>query len=150
SLRVARSTRQALKIREVPGSATFILAAFSSGTRRGAMIRSGSFKCGALGLLAGLAVGFVGCGGVEDEPAAPASSPLTVPVPTINQFVVLASHGASFDDRSMVSGGDLGVAASTTAVLNTLTGGSDARVGVGEVLLAQHVVLRDRAVAGEI
>jgi uncharacterized repeat protein (TIGR01451 family) len=71
-------------------------------------------------------------------------------VPTVNQFVILASHGASLDDRTVVSGGDLGVAASSTGGLNALTSGYDARVGIGEVLLAQKVTLKDRTIAGEI
>jgi uncharacterized repeat protein (TIGR01451 family) len=103
-------------------------------------------------LLAGLAVAVAvaACGNLKEDAAAPASSALTGPVPTVGQFVLLASHGASLDDRTVVSGGDLGVAASTTGGLDALTAGYDARVGIGEVLLAQKVVLKDRTIAGEI
>jgi streptogramin lyase len=83
-----------------------------------------------------------------EEP--PAASPLTVPVPPLNQYVVLASRAASFGDRTRVTGGDIGVAASTTPIANTLFGGHDSRIGVGEVLLAPRIVLFPRAVAGEI
>src|SRR5262245_34276437 len=109
---------------------------------------SSSFRHAALGLVVGLAAGLAGCGETENEAVETATSALTVPVPTVNQYVVLANHGASFDDRSNISGGDLGVAPSSTTTLNTLTAGFDSRVGVGEVLLAQRMVLKDRTVAG--
>jgi hypothetical protein len=99
-------------------------------------------------LLLGIAP-LAGCG-TDDDGIATKTAALTVPVPTVSQFAVMASRSVNVNDRSHVIGGDLGVAASATATPNTLTAGFDTRIGVGEVLLAQSVTLRDRAVAGEI
>jgi uncharacterized repeat protein (TIGR01451 family) len=101
-------------------------------------------------VLAGFAISTVGCADLPADSAGPTSAALTVPVPTVNQFVVMANHGASFDDRSVISGGDIGVQASSTSALDVLSAGHDARIGVAEVLLAQKVVLGDRTIAGEI
>ncbi len=84
------------------------------------------------------------------EDAKELATPLTVPVPTLNQFVVLSRVGATFGQRCIVTGGDIGVAANNGGALNTLTGGNDARLGVGEVLLAPGVVLGARTATGEI
>jgi streptogramin lyase len=91
--------------------------------------------------------GGVACSEDRADVGHAAAAALTVPVPAVTQFAVLASRAASIGDRSQVNGGDLGVAAGAT---NTLTAGIDSRVGVGEVLLAPVMTLRDRAVAGEI
>jgi streptogramin lyase len=91
-------------------------------------------------------LGLPGCG--KDLPDGEGSiTALTVPVPAVTQFAVLASRAVSVGDRSTVAGGDLGVAAGAT---NALTTGIDSRVGVGEVLLAPVMTLRDRTNAGEI
>ena len=65
----------------------------------------------------------------------------------VSQFVVLASRSTSFDDRTDVTGGSVGVAAGAS---NTLTAGSDTHIAVGRVLLSPVVVLRERATTGEI
>ena len=104
--------------------------------------RPGRFLFVALGVV----VGAFGCR--KDVPDGENSTAaLTVPVPTVTQFAVLASRTVSIGDRSSVVGGDLGVAAGAT---NSMTTGSDSRVGVGEVLLAPVMTLRDRTNAGEI
>ena len=78
------------------------------------------------------------------------SGALTVPVPPVTQFIILASRSASFGDRTVVAGGHVGVAASTGATPNSLTAGFDTRIGVGQVVLAQSVTFAERASAGEI
>jgi hypothetical protein len=77
------------------------------------------------------------------------TAPLTVPVPALEQFVVLSRNNSTFGQRTIVSGGDIGVAAGVASE-HTLTGGIDSRLGVGEVLLAPRVVLGDRVMTGEI
>ena len=89
-----------------------------------------------------------GCGMVDG--LAKTSNALTVPVPTVSQFAILAMRSVMLGDRNTVSGGDIGVAASSGGAPNSLIGGIDSRLGVGEVLLAQVVTLRDRTIAGEI
>ena len=49
-----------------------------------------------------------------------------------------------------MTGGHVGVAATTSGAPGALTAGFDSRVGVGQVLLAQAVTLRDRAATGEL
>jgi streptogramin lyase len=90
-----------------------------------------------------------GCSDSDGSPSARASQSLTVPLPAINQYVIMASRTATAGDRNNVSGGDIGVAAPGNPP-NTFTAGIDARVAVGDVLLAPRVVLRERVVAGEI
>ena len=102
-----------------------------------------------LGLLvtgASLAACLAGCN-TEEASASRTTTALTVPVPLVTQFAVMAARTVSIGDRSSVVGGDLGVAAGGT---NSLTTGTDSRVGVGEVLLAPVMTLRDRTNAGEI
>jgi streptogramin lyase len=95
-------------------------------------------------LLPGLA-GVLGCRDQHDGDATAAA--LTVPVPPVTQFAVLAARTVSIGDRGNVTGGHLGVAAGAT---NSMTTGTDSQVGVGRVLLAPIMALRDRTVAGEI
>jgi streptogramin lyase len=64
----------------------------------------------------------------------------------LDQFVVLSRNSVTFGARCIITGGDIGVTGSS----NTLAGGTDSRLGVGEVLLAPRVVLGERAVTGEI
>jgi hypothetical protein len=88
----------------------------------------------------------------EISPSANTSAPQATPtltVPPVNQFVILASRSASFNDRTTVSGGHIGVAASGGST-NKLTAGFDTIIGVGKVLLAPTVTLNDRAQTGEI
>jgi streptogramin lyase len=92
----------------------------------------------------------IGCSDSEGRASSQASQSLTVPLPTINQYVIMASRTGSVGDRNNVSGGDIGIAPSGTATPNSFTAGIDTRVGVGEVLLAQRMVLRERVVAGEL
>jgi hypothetical protein len=100
-----------------------------------------------LGAVSAMLAFVVGCSDSGGRASAQASQSLTVPLPTINQYVVMASRNATVGDRGTVAGGDIGVAATAT---NTLTVGMDSRVGVGEVLLAPRMILRDRAVTGEL
>ena len=93
-----------------------------------------------------LASGAVGCSKRSDD-VTETQSALTVPVPPITQFAVLASRNASFDDRTRVTGGSVGVASTST---NTLTAGFDTHIGEGQVVLSPRVVLKDRAATGEI
>jgi hypothetical protein len=88
-----------------------------------------------------------GAGGILGPPK---QSSLTVPLPPVTQFLVLASHAISVGDRSVLAGGHVGVAAGPASAPGSLTAGSDARVGIGEVTLAQAVVLHDRAATGEL
>jgi streptogramin lyase len=77
-------------------------------------------------------------------------APLTVALPQLRQFVVLSTVGTTFGQRCIVSGGDIGIAASTTPTPNTLFAGNDSQLVVGNVLLAPRVVLGDRVTAGAI
>jgi hypothetical protein len=87
-----------------------------------------------------------GCSSGDDSVTARTTA-LTVPLPPVTQFVVLASRSASFNDRTFVTGGHVGVAAGTG---NTLAAGFDTRIGVGQVLLAPKVTLNEGATTGEI
>jgi streptogramin lyase len=99
-------------------------------------------------LLAASAV-WAGCS-ASDAERGQSNAALTVPVPAVTQFAILASRTVNIGDRSAVTGGDIGIAAGVGGAQSSLTGGIDSRVGVGEVVLAQVVTLRDRAQAGEI
>jgi streptogramin lyase len=94
------------------------------------------------------------CAGLEhdraEEDGLTELAPLTVPVPSLQQFVVLSSVGTTFGQRCTVSGGDVGVAASTTLTPNTLLAGIDSHLVIGRLVLAPRVVLGDRVAAGEI
>src|SRR5262245_25155968 len=92
-------------------------------------------------LLSALLPGLAALAGCRDQPDGDATAAaLTVPLPAVTQFAVLAARAISIGDRSSVSGGHLGVAAGGT---NSLATGIDARAGVGGVLLAPVVTLRD-------
>lgn len=78
------------------------------------------------------------------------SAALTVPLPTINQYVILAARTVVIGERSVVSGGHIGVAPTTEAGPSALIGGSGARIGVGKALLAETVVLGPTAITGEV
>ena len=104
-------------------------------------------------LLLSLAVVATGAGAACSNQASPSertSTGLTVPVPAVTQFVILAARAVTVGDRGAVTGGHVGVAAATSGAPGALTAGFDARVAVGQVLLAQAVTLRDRAATGEI
>jgi hypothetical protein len=93
----------------------------------------------------------LGCGASPERgEGAVATSSEALTLPALNQLVIAARRSASFDDRSVISGGHIGVAASTTSSPNSLVAGSDTHLGVGEVLAAQSITLRDRAVVGEL
>jgi streptogramin lyase len=92
----------------------------------------------------------VGCSDSDVPKGASASQSLTVPLPTINQYVIMAARAGTVGDRNVVSGGDIAIAPSPNATPNAFMAGIDSRVGIGEVLLSQRVVLRDRVIAGEI
>src|SRR5262245_27610352 len=89
----------------------------------------------------------VGCSDSEGESSSRTSQSLTVPLPTINQYVAMASRNATLGQRANVSGGDIGL---TSTATNTFTANIDARAAVGEVLISPRVVLMDRVAAGEI
>lgn len=84
------------------------------------------------------------------EEASIGSASLTVPAPGLSQFAILAARGVTLGDRQVLTGGDVGVAAGVPGAPGSLTVGIDARVGAGEVLLAQVITLRDRSVTGEL
>jgi streptogramin lyase len=86
----------------------------------------------------------------DGEGSARRQAALTVPVPPVTQYVVLATRSATFGDRTQVTGGHLGIAQGAAATPGTLTAGQDSSTAAGRVLLAQTVVLRDRATTGEI
>ncbi len=115
---------------------------------RKASISQASF--GLLGLTASFGLACSTDDNAPEQSPKELTAPLTVPVPTLDQFVVLSRSSATFGARCIITGGDIGVAAGSGGPPNTLSGGNDARLGVGEVLLAPRVVLGERAVTGEI
>jgi hypothetical protein len=107
----------------------------------------GDGRGAALAVLAALAMaGAAGCSNRGDG-VTQQQSALTVPVPPIAQFAVMASRNARFDDRTQVLGGSVGVAAGAS---NTLTAGAESRISEGRLLLSPRVVLEDHARTGEI
>jgi len=100
-----------------------------------------------LSVLAVLLPGLAGLACKDQPDGEGAAAALTVPLPPVTQFAVLAARSVSVGDRASVTGGHLGVAAGGT---NSLTTGMDSHLAVGAVLLAPVVTLRDRAVTGEI
>jgi streptogramin lyase len=97
-------------------------------------------------MLPGLA-GLAGCRDVRDGETSSAAAPLTVPLPPVTDYVILAARAVNVGQRGNVAGGDVGVAA---GMGSTLTAQTDARVALGQVLLAQTVTLQDRVQTGEI
>jgi|GEM_PF-3472399 len=103
-----------------------------------------------LTLLGVVGLGVAGCSGDGPGDGVSARRAALTVSPPVGAFVVLASSGASFDDRSVVSGGHVGVGASGTATLNTFTAGADSLTAIGAELIAPRVVLRERAIAGNV
>jgi hypothetical protein len=100
-------------------------------------------------LLAGALAVSVGCAAKGDGgEISQVRSAITAP--PISQFFVLARHGGSFGDRTVESGGGIGVGASGGASANTFSVGVDARVATTSVLIAPHVVLGARTTAGNV
>ena len=102
-------------------------------------------KVFAAAALSAAMVAAIGCS--RPDPVTEKQSALTVPVPPITQFAVFASRNMSFDDRTRVTSGSVGVQPGAT---NTLTAGIDTHISEGQVMLSPRVVLRDRASTGEI
>ena len=81
-----------------------------------------------------------GCSMGKGDGTKKVTAALTVPVPPVTQFVILASRTASFADRTAVTGGHLGVAASGGTTPNTLSAGFDTHIGrKAGTLLGQEV-----------
>src|SRR6185436_10197325 len=93
-----------------------------------------------------------GCvAGVIDDAPETADDALEVSaVPALHEYVILAGRSIDVGNRGVVAGGALGVAASATQTPGLISGGADARLGVGQILLAEAVVLLRGAAAGEI
>jgi virginiamycin B lyase len=68
----------------------------------------------------------------------------------ISIFAVLARHGASFDDRSIIAGGNVGVDASTNVTLNSLTSGFNSQISIGGDIFSQAIILRERSTTGNL
>src|SRR5581483_11076640 len=91
----------------------------------------------------GAAGAAAGCSDRESWSAHQAA--LTVPLPAVGQFAILATRSVTMSDRAQVSGGHLGLAPGAPGALSV---GMDARAGVGAVSLAQRMTLLDRATVG--
>ncbi|HEX2735441.1 MAG TPA: hypothetical protein VHM70_27760 [Polyangiaceae bacterium] len=70
--------------------------------------------------------------------------------PPVSQFVVLARQAASFNERSLVRGANLGVGPGAGGTQNTLNAAADSSIGLGFDTLAQRVVLGNRTTAGNL
>jgi hypothetical protein len=92
----------------------------------------------------------LGCA-TSDRPDGPtAENEAHLVAPPVQQYAILARHGAQFADRAFVIGGALGVAPSANGTPNVLSAGRDARIGIGQISLAQRVVLGDFAGIGDV
>lgn len=96
-----------------------------------------------------IALGAVGCSQQNEEEVSVAAAAITV-APPVSSFVILARRSVSLADRTVITGGNIGVSPGTGATLNTLTCGSDTKVALGAELLAQRIVMRDRATTGNV
>src|SRR5262245_58690639 len=101
-------------------------------------------------VLAVTAMGAAGCSKDDPviEPIVSGESQLVVP--PLDQFVVLARHGAQFADRAFIMDGNVGIARSSTSTQNILSAAVDSRTATGKVSLAQRIVLGERAGIGNV
>ncbi|HSU42325.1 MAG TPA: hypothetical protein VLJ38_22240, partial [Polyangiaceae bacterium] len=88
-----------------------------------------------------------GCGQTAPKQSLGSESDALVVPTQVNSFAVLATGHATFGDRSAFSGGDVGVAPGTG---DSVTAGFDTQIAVGNYTLAQRMVLKDRAHAGNL
>jgi hypothetical protein len=89
----------------------------------------------------------VACGQTQpDENVGQEAQRLVAPA-QVSTFTLLASGHVKLGDRSMLSGGHIGVGPGAG---DSVTEGFNARVAVGSATLGQRVVLKDRAVAGDL
>ncbi|MCW5814961.1 MAG: hypothetical protein KIT84_28300, partial [Labilithrix sp.] len=104
---------------------------------------------------------FVACGPERDESATTNASPLVasartalVTTPEISQFAVYASNSVALMDRVVVAGGHVGVKLSAGGpfLVNGYQAAlaADSRVDTSRDLLAERVLLKDRATVGDV
>jgi hypothetical protein len=99
------------------------------------------------GLVVATSFGLIACGQTAtEEPLAEVAQPLTAPT-QVNSFALLASGRVRLGDRATFSGGNIGVLPGTG---DSVTVGSAAHVGIGSSTIGQRIVLKDRAVVGDL
>jgi hypothetical protein len=99
----------------------------------------------------GLGIGglvlLVGCGqSTSDESLGHESERLTAPM-QVSSFALLSSGHVTLGDRTVLTGGHVGVSPGTG---DSVTEGSQAIVALGKSTLGQRVVLKDHAQAGDL
>lgn len=107
------------------------------------------------GLLTGLLVTLLLVGACSEAPPArelpeQTETPLSVPLPHLNRFVLLTRGDAKFGRRFRALGGSIGVAAAPAPGLNTCAIGDDSQLAENAILLAPRVLLGERVVTGEL
>ncbi len=94
-----------------------------------------------------VALGLFGCGqSASDENVGREAQLLTAPT-QVNTFALLASGHVKLGDRTTLTGGHVGVAPGSG---DSVTEGFSAQIAVGSATLGQRIVLKDRAVAGDL
>ena len=88
-----------------------------------------------------------GCGQAAPRPSLGSETERLVVPTQANTFAVLATGHATFGDRDVFTGGDVGVAPGTG---DSVTAGSDAQIALGSYMLGQRIVFRDRAHVGNL
>ncbi len=101
-------------------------------------------------VLSAVAALLVACGdNGADESVAEVALPLTAPT-QISTFALVASGTLTMQDRGQVTGGNVGVAGGAVNGANSITTGFDCRLGVGNGVIGQRMLLNRGTAAGDL
>ena len=103
-----------------------------------------------LAMVSAVAMLVVACGDATSrENVGEVALPLTAPT-EVSTFALLTSGGLGMQDRSHVTGGNVGVAGGAVNGANSITTGFDCRLGVGNGVIGRRMVLSARTAAGDL
>src|SRR4051794_4014381 len=94
-----------------------------------------------------VALGLVGCGQTASDENVGQEAQLLIAPTQVNTFALLASGHVKLGDRTTLTGGHVGVSPGSG---DSVAEGFSSHIAIGSATLGQRIVLKDRAVAGDL